>query len=307
MLRTNTPHIFRVATANVGLGRSISETICFIETLFEQVANNKKGRADVLVLPELCIPGYEEELIVKSCQSDIQNALCRIQDSCKRFGIGCVLGIPNLQNEQKTYNSAALIDRYGRIIGYQDKMQLVPADISWGNWEYGRMCNVFHMEGIPVGVMICHDKRFPEISRLMVLGGARILFYISCEQWHDDKSLLTEREPRWTNARLLEEIGVYRAQIQARAVENNVWIIKSNVARGGSHGHSCIVNPVGRIVSEAGFEEEFLVSEIDISESSALYATKSFLKEYRMSDWWKEGVEQYVKVHPPLPPPRKIK
>ena len=168
MLRNDTTHIFRVATANLGLGRSISETVCLIEKLFEQASNNDKGPADVLVLPELCIPGYEEKLIAKSCQTDIQNALYRIQNFCKRFGIGCVLGIPNIQDQQRTYNSAALIDRYGRILGYQDKMQLVPSDISWGNWRYGKMCNVFHIEGIPVGVMICHDKRFPEISRLMV-------------------------------------------------------------------------------------------------------------------------------------------
>ena len=126
-----------------------------------------------------------------------------------------------------------------------------------------------------------------------------------CEQWHDDKPLLSEREPKWSNERLLEEINIYRAQIQARAVENNVWIVKSNVARGGSHGHSCIINPFGRIVSEAGFDEELLVSEMNISEATAAYATKSFLKDFQLSDWWRQGVEQFVKVHPPLPPPRK--
>ena len=85
MLRRNTPHIFRVATANVGLGRSIAETVCLIEKLFEQASNNGQGPADVLVLPELCIPGYEEELIARSCQNDIQNALFQIQNLTSVF------------------------------------------------------------------------------------------------------------------------------------------------------------------------------------------------------------------------------
>ena len=68
--------------------------------------------------------------------------------------------------------------------------------------------------------------------------------------------MLIEREPKWTNERLVEELGIYKAQIQARAVENNVWIVKSNVSREASHGHSCIIDPLGHIIAEAGFEEE---------------------------------------------------
>ena len=184
-------------------------------------------------------------------------------------------------------------------------MQLVPADRNWGNWSNGEICNVFHIDSVPVGIIICHDKRFPELARLMVLGGARVLFYISCEQWHDDQSLLVERDPKWSKERLMNEVGVYRAQIQARAVENNVWVVKSNVSSNYSHGHSCVVDPYGRIVVESGFDDEMVKCDLDTSTASAAYALKSTLGEYKMSDWWNEGVARFVKVHPPLRPPRK--
>ena len=302
-MSTHRSNIFCVATANVGTHRSIQETISYLENLLESASNNDQGPADVLVLPETCIPGYTQEQITQSNHADIENALKRIQDCCKRQKIGCVLGIPNVQGKDKSYNSAVLIDRYGRILGYQNKMQLVPADVEFGKWCYGEVCNVFHMDSVPVGILICHDKRFPELARLMVLGGARVLFYISCEQWHDDKSLLADREPKWSDERLMKEIGVYRAQVQARAVENNVWIVKSNVARDDSHGHSGIINPLGHVVAEAGFEEELIVANIDISEASASYARKSLLNDYQLSDWWRQGVDQFVKWHPSLPPP----
>ena len=304
MLRRNS-NIFHVATANVAIGRNIPYIVEHIETLLNSVSNNEKSPVDILVLPEMCIPGYSEKSIIDSSQSEIEEALDKIQEACKRYRIGCVLGIPRFHDDQRVYNSACLIDRYGRIIGYQDKMQLVPADKNWGNWQYGEVCNVFHVDSIPVGIIICHDKRFPELARLLVLGGARILFYISCEQWHDDQSLLMKREPRWSKEKLINEVGVYRAQIQARAVENNVWVVKSNVAKDHSHGHSCIVNPYGQIMVESGFDEDMVMFELDVSNANAAYALKSQLDEYSMCDWWKEGVERFVKVHPPLRPPRK--
>ena len=303
MFRNNS-QILRVATANVGIGRNIPYTVEHIEYLFKQASQNDKGTVDILVLPEICIPGYSKKFITDASQNEIEEALKKVQNLCKEFKIGCILGIPRFE-EERIYNSACLIDRYGRIIGYQDKMQLVPADMDWGKWQYGESCNVFHIDSIPVGIIICHDKRFPELARLLVLGGARVIFYISCEQWHDDQSLLIERDPKWTKERLMEEVGVYRAQIQARAVENNVWVVKSNVAKDHSHGHSCVVDPFGKIIVEAGFDEEMVMCELDTSKATGHYASKSTLEEYKMCGWWKEGFEKFVKIHPPLRPPRK--
>ena len=59
--------------------------------------------------------------------------------------------------------------------------------------------------------------------------------------------------PEWSAERLEAELGVYRAQTQARAVENGVWLIKSNVSGceedpvQGSHGQSAVIDPTGMI------------------------------------------------------------
>ena len=142
-MSTHRSNIFCVATANVGTHRSIQETISYLENLLESASNNDQGPADVLVLPETCIPGYTQEQITQSNHADIENALKRIQDCCKRQKIGCVLGIPNVQRKDKSYNSAVLIDRYGRILGYQNKMQLVPADVELGNGAMERFATSF--------------------------------------------------------------------------------------------------------------------------------------------------------------------
>jgi len=122
---------------------------------------------------------------------------------------------------------------------------------------------------------------------------------MSCESWHDDLPLPAPRQPPWSAERLESEIGVYRAQTQARAVENRVWVVKSNVAAcrtdplQGSHGMSAVIDPYGRIVAEAGMAtEEMLTFSIDIADADALYARKSLLPEYALSGWWADGLAQ---------------
>ena len=66
-----------------------------------------------------------------------------------------------------------------------------------------------------------------ELCRLPVLAGARVIFYISAESYHDDRPLPAPREPAWTSERLEAELAVYRAQTQARAVENRVWLVRT--------------------------------------------------------------------------------
>eukprot|EP00940_MAST-03C_sp_MAST-3C-sp2_P001147 g1147.t1 len=192
-----------------------------------------------------------------------------------------------------------VIDENGREIGRHNKMQLVPDDEPWAS--PGNELSVFELSGIPLSVIVCHDKRYPELCRIPVLGGSRLIVYISAEAYHDDLPL-TNIKRGWSRERFDEERRVYRAQSQARAVENRVWLLKSNyagvpstpasdaVGLVGSHGGSCIISPTGIVSVEAGVYEETLVcDEIDLGESDAFYAKKSLLADYKFSPFWKEA------------------
>jgi predicted amidohydrolase len=201
-------------------------------------------------------------------------------------------------------NSAVVIDADGEVVGRQHKLQLVPTDHGWRYAvQPGRELNVFNIAGVPSAIIVCHDKRYPELVRLPVLAGARMIYYLSAEAWHDDRPLPAPRTPPWDADRLERELQVYRAQVQARAVENRVWVVKSNVAgcredvEEGSHGQSCVVDPTGIVRVEASvYEEELLTWKADLSEACALYARKSLMEEYALSEWWADGVKR-VRVH----------
>ena len=98
------------------------------------------------------------------------------------------------------------------------------------------------------GLSICFDLRFPELYRAMALGGAQVL--VNCSAWPE-----TRRE-HWD---ILS---------RARAIENQAWFIGVNRAGEDNGVRFCglsrIVDPRGRLVAEAGPEEEILiVAEID--------------------------------------------
>ena len=169
---------------------------------------------------------------------------------------------------------------------------------------------VFFLGTTPICIIICHDIRFPELCRIPVLAGARIIFYLSCEQWHDDLPI-TAHHKEWNEKRIQQELGVYRAQTQARAVENCVWLVKANAAalkcdddsgdphpEAGSHGCSCIIDPTGCVQIEASvFDETIVKHRINLNEASAQYAEKSLISKYALCSLWSTNLPELVKIH----------
>ena len=85
----------------------------------------------------------------------------------------------------------------GKVRERYHKVQLAEA---WP--DPGDHLSVFRLKGVPCSIIICHDERYPELVRLPVLAGSRVVFYLSHE------SPISQEH----------KLGPYRAQIQARAV-----------------------------------------------------------------------------------------
>ena len=108
---------------------------------------------------------------------------------------------------------------------------------------------------------------------------ARVIFYVSHE----------------SGIRSEQKIDPYRAQIQARAVENTVYVVHANAPANndltGSHGQSRIIAPDGRIVHEASmFEEEVVTATLDLSRATGGMAQQS-LNRGPLREWWAAGIK----------------
>lgn len=107
--------------------------------------------------------------------------------------------------EDRLRNSAYLFKRNGGI-GKQDKLHITPDERRWWGVEPGRNVEVFPTDCGDIAIQVSSDIVFPEISRVAVDRGARILFVPFCT------------DERYAYLRV-------RYCAQARAVENHVFVV----------------------------------------------------------------------------------
>jgi len=186
----------------------------------------------LVVFPECILTAYKAEIVRKLNQQQIDRALQTIRTACKEFNIYTVIGSA-YKKDDKWYNGAFVIGPQGQIVKRYTKLHVVVPQL----FKNGNELAIFRIDDVPATIMICHDERYPEIMRIPVLAGAKLGIYISCESKSKNKR------------------DNYRSQIIARAVENQITVIHCNAGDGGtdggSHGHSRIINPDGKILAEA--------------------------------------------------------
>ncbi len=279
---TDPSRTLRVAAIQFRSCRDLDRNVAGITTHIRHLA--EQG-VRVAVFPECALTGYFEDVVTATTADRLAEAERRVADACREAGIYAVLGTPHRDGEA-LYNSATVIDPSGRVVERYHKLQLAE---SWPT--PGDHLSVFPVDGVACSIVICHDERYPELVRLPVLAGARVVFYLSHE----------------SGIRQEHKLGPYRAQIQARAVENTVYVVQANAPANddlsGSHGQSRVIAPDGNIVEEASmFGKEVVVADLEPSRATAANALKS-LSRGPLTGWWEEGLKRVrvVEEGPPTP------
>ena len=271
----NSPSVnLSVASVQMRSSENLTENANRISVYIKECA--AEG-AKVVVFPECALSGYFEKVIKELTAEEITLAEQEVIRACREARAYAIVGMPYREGE-KLFNSAIVISPEGEVIERYHKIQLAE---SWP--DAGDHLSVFRIDGHLCSIIICHDERYPELVRLPVLAGAKVIFYISHESGIKQES----------------KIEPYRAQIQARAVENNVYIVQSNAPANddvsGSHGQSRIIAPDGNILMEASiFNEDVLKATLDLSKASRGNALRSSSRGI-LQDWWKEGMK-YVRI-----------
>lgn len=259
-----------VAAVQMRSSRDINANVANIQQQLKRCAD--KG-VRVAVFPECALTGYFDDIASTTSAEHLAEAEKQIAESCKAADIYAVVGMPYWDGKN-LFNSAAVFAPSGKVIARYHKIQLAE------RWpDPGDRLSVFKVDGIPCSIIICHDERYPELVRLPVLAGAQVVFYLSHES-----GVLQEKK-----------IGPYRAQIQARAVENTVFVVHANAPAQpdstGSHGQSRIISPDGNLIGpEASiYNEEVINASVDIGLATRANALNS-LNRGPLAKWWREGI-----------------
>jgi predicted amidohydrolase len=143
----------------------------------------------------------------------------------------------------RTYNTAVLVDREGRIAGKYRKTHLPLAEVEDGITP-GSDYPVFDTDFGRIGILICWDYVFPEPTRILRLKGAEIVLVpIAGDSGTRHWDTIT----------------------RARAIDNGVFLVTS-ISQGLA---SRIVDPDGEVLAEA--MEGLATADIDLAKETRVW------------------------------------
>jgi len=210
--------------------------------------------ADLVVFPETVTTSFVTGLTAGELWDLVDGAPGRIthdiQSAARALGVHVVW--PSYRRGPQrgiVYNSAILIGPDGEIIGIYDKTHPFPLERrDCGGWvTVGDRAEVFETALGTIGMIICYDGDFPELSRLLAVKGAEIIVRPSA---------------------LLRSFDIWHITNSARAYDNHVYVVATNSVgpdAGGSYyfGHSMIVNPIAWRLAQARGGEEIIAASLD--------------------------------------------
>lgn len=215
-----------------------------------QLARETAGEHDLVVLPEVWTTGYSLGRVEEEAEKIDSPLVEAFRSLAREKNCSILLGSVPFERGGKIYNTSLALSKTGAIANQYDKAHLFGLFNEERFFAPGNNFQAFALDGVLCGSTICYDLRFPELYRHLALQGAQIIF---CPA-------------EWPAARG----DIWRLLAQARAAENHLFVIAVNCAgafKGAPFfGHSMAVAPSGKILAEAGSEEEILSCEIDLAE-----------------------------------------
>ena len=159
-----------------------------------------------------------------------------------------------IKRGKRFYNTTYVYDRTGQLVGDYDKVHLFGLMNEGEFISAGHAPNRFALDGVKAASAICYDLRFPEWLRTISKGGSQILFLPA--QWP------------------VQRIDQWRILLQARAIENQCFVVAVNRvgddAANHFGGNSMVIDPLGKVLFEAGEEQGLFYVDIDPAEALAI-------------------------------------
>ncbi|QTA82993.1 Apolipoprotein N-acyltransferase [Desulfonema limicola] len=226
------------------------------------IINSKKQNPELIVWPETAAPFYfmynpsMTDMIIKAVQNT------------KAYHI---IGSPSFK-ENKTefdyYNSAFLVTPEGNTAGRYDKVHLVPFGEyvplkKWlpfinkivaqvGDFKTGKKGDTLIMDNYSLGILICYEIIFPELSGAAARNEADLLINITNDAWYGTTSAPYQHF----------SMAVFRA------VEN-----KRSLVRSANTGISGFIDPLGRTYNLTHlFQEAVMTKALPVIKYKTIYA-----------------------------------
>ena len=243
---------------------NLSKSVDFID---EAAA---KG-ADFVCFPEFQMafsPASQPARQLVSIAENIKgNFIAVLSKAAKKNRIGVIATMyEKSTNPRRVYDTAVILSPAGDVmsvyrklhlydaLGFKESMKLEPGK---------KMIMPAKTKAGNIGLMICYDLRFPEMSRLLTIKGADLLVVPS----------------GWVQGEMKEEH--WETMVKARAIENGSYVVAPAQVGNIYCGRSMAVDPFGTVLVDMGQREGVEIVEIDYLRLKKIRQSLPLLKNRR--------------------------
>jgi len=226
--------------------------------------------ADWICLPEMWTTGFswnELNTLAEMCEGHRR----RLAALARRFRVW--LAGSMLSRDPQTgglTNCLVVFNAEGHIAAEYAKIHLFAPIYENRHLQAGSGPVIANTPWGRIGLAICYDLRFPELFRTYAQAGVDLVLVCA--------AFPQERREAW------------RTLLRARAIENQLFMVGVNQT-GGEHvppdadlhyaGASCVIDPSGRILREAGAEEEIFPVTLNTAEAASARDAFPVLRDIR--------------------------
>ena len=179
-------------------------------------------------------------------------------------------------DSERTFNTSLIFGRDGTLAATYRKIHLYDVEIP-GRVSYqesrtvapGTELITAPIDGVPFGLSICYDLRFPELYRRLAVDGATVLVVPAAFMMHTGRD-------HW------------EVLLRARAIENQCYVLAAGQI--GDHephrtcfGRSMVVDPWGTVVAQAPDTIGITVADLDFERLSLVRAELPSLANRRLA------------------------
>lgn len=273
---------FRTALVQMKSTVNKEQNLAYSLELINEAA---KDKARLICFPEFQMayspPEQKPETLHKIAEKMDGNFVSTLSYSAKQNKINVIATIYEITNTNKQYHkvfdTAIIINDLGKLksvyrkvhlydaLGFKESKKLVAGSII----ERPTRTSVGNL-----GLLICYDMRFPEISRILTVNGANILASPSA----------------WVAGFMKQEH--WEIMVKARAIENGVYVIAPNQVGNIYCGHSMVIDPFGSTLVDMGNREGIEIIDIDSSRIDTIRRTLPLLMN-RRTDVYKNYIDVF--------------
>lgn len=215
----------------------------------EFAAQAKEAQADLLLLPELWLHGYDLERAEQWATPRGEGGFAAMAAMAQASDLH-IVGSLLERHDDGVSNTAVLFGPDGALLGAYRKIHLFRLMQEHQYLTPGDHLTLCPTPWGPTGLSICYDLRFPELYRTLALSGAKL--FVVPAQWP------------------VPRLDAWLLLARARAVENELIVAACNrvgVDEGTTFpGRSLVVGPLGETLVQGDDQERLLIARADLKE-----------------------------------------